>query len=118
MTLAFPKPKDQKRQPVSAVIVYRDRREVCNRDVVSGKAEYERRITLMWERQNHTCCLCLQSMRREAATFEHEAGRGHGGGHRDDRITFWDGTKQRWINGAAHASCNGEKGSKRVSYNP
>lgn len=98
-----------------AVRVYRDGREVCDTRTEAGRAEYRRRITLMWERQKHVCCLCYQPMRLSEAIFEHEAGRGMNGGHRDDRIVLPDGT---WTNGAAHAGCNGEKGSKRGRYNP
>jgi hypothetical protein len=47
------------------------------------------------------------------ATFEHQDGRGMGGGHRDDRIEI-DGKP---YNGAACLSCNGSKGSKRIDYN-
>jgi hypothetical protein len=52
-------------------------------------------------------------LRLEDATFEHEAGRGHGGGHRDDRIIV----NGKNINGAAHRSCNGQKASRRINYN-
>jgi hypothetical protein len=47
-------------------------------------------------------------------TFEHEAGRGMNGGHRDDRIEK-DG---KWYNGAAHLWCNNLKSGKRMNYNP
>lgn len=100
--------------PNSAVQVFRDGREVCDVLTDVGRAEYMRRIALMWERQKHACCLCYQPMRLSEATFEHEAGRGMGGGHRDDRITLPDGT---WTNGAAHAICNSAKGGQRGRYN-
>lgn len=96
-----------------AVKTFLDGREVCQKNE-AGRNEYQRRITLMWERQKKCCCLCWRPLRRNEATFEHEAGRGMGGGHRDDRIVLPDGT---WINGAAHGHCNSEKGSQRGSYN-
>lgn len=110
---ACPKPKETPREQ-PAVIVYRDGREVCNRLTAAGRAEYHRRIALMWERQQRTCCLCYGRLAFAEATFEHELGRGHGGGHRDDRVTLPDGS---WINGAAHGKCNLEKSSRRETYN-
>jgi len=49
-------------------------------------------------------------MRQEEATFEHQDGRGHGGGHRDDRIEI-DGEP---YNSAVHGMCNVKKGSIRL----
>lgn len=106
----FPKPKAR---ATEAVTVFRDGRECCNIETEAGRNEYMRRITLMWERQRHCCCICYQPMRLAECSFEHEAGRGHGGGHRDDRIE----AKGQWINGAAHSGCNYAKGSQRGRYN-
>jgi hypothetical protein len=114
----FLKPKDQK-LTIPTVHVYADGREECNY-LVAGRAEYGRRITLMLDRQNGICCLhghapmCPGQLRRQGATFEHQHGRGHGGGKHDDRTELPDGT---WVNGAAHWECNNWKGSRYIDYN-
>ena len=117
----FPKPKDSGDGKRPAIRVYPDGREVIDTKVPSGKQEYRRRIEEMVPRQNGMCCLFGYSpvchprglLAEYLATFEHENGRGHGGGKRDDRIALPDGT---WINGAAHAGCNSWKGSRRIDY--
>jgi hypothetical protein len=107
------------------VRVFGDGREVCITAMTEpmgrrGREEYRSRTVAMWERQQGICCLhgicpnCPGPMRLEDATFDHEKGRGSGGGKRDDRITLSDG---RWINGAAHWDCNNWKGSRRINYN-
>lgn len=117
--LMFPKPKDIKHAP-EAIRIKNDGREICNMLTKAGRDEYMARIRQMWERQNKRCCLegyipdCPGRLAIKDATFEHEAGRGADGGHRDDRIKLPDGT---WINGAAHWRCNSLKGSKRIGYN-
>ena len=119
MTLAFPKPKDLKILLVY-IRVLRDGREICNRMHPDGRAEYRWRTGLMVDRQGYRCCLeayapmCPGPLSIEEATFDHEFGRGAGGGKRDDRIELPDGT---WINGAAHALCNEWKGSRYIDYN-
>ena len=116
---AFPKPCQKKREPVY-VKVFPDGREVCDTKTTEGAAEYHRRKWLMWERQGRRCCLegfipeCPGLLRSADVTFEHEGGRGSGGGKRDDRTVLPDGT---WINGAAHLLCNGLKGSRYFPYN-
>lgn len=95
-----------------ALKVFPDGREVCT-DTPQGWALYKDRIRQMVEWQNGLCCLCAKPLRVVAATFEHEAGRGFNGAHRDDRILDNEG---RPINGAAHFSCNNSKGSRRVQY--
>ena len=109
----FPKPKDIYHEPVP-VRVYAGGRECCNMLTAAGKREYRRRVGVMLERQEGRCCLCYKPLSLEAATFEHEAGRGMGGGIRDDRTEWPDGT---WINGAACWECNSAKGSKKIRYN-
>ena len=112
MTLpAFPKPGQVKKKPV-AVRVFKGGREVCNLLCKDGREEYMRRKRVMWERQGRTCILCHCVLRWDEATFEHQDGRGHGGGHRDDRIEK-DGKP---YNGVAHGRCNIDKGSKRADY--
>ena len=95
----------------------------------AGRAEYFRRIRVMWERQGGQnaamCCLygkvegCPGRLAWKDATFEHEDGRGHGGGHRDDRIEKPDPKtgEMKPYNGAAHNLCNIRKGSRRINYN-
>jgi hypothetical protein len=119
---AFPKPRDA-RILHRHLIVHRDGREVCitalNHPLgAEGRAEYKRRLEVMWERQKGYCCLhgfiaeCPGKLLLGEATFEHENGRA--GGKRDDRVELPDGT---WINGAAHMLCNGIKGSVKIFYN-
>jgi len=66
----------------------------------------------MRERQSELCAICGLWMKEEETTFDHEDGRGIGGGHRDDRIEV-DGEPQ---NAAVHLHCNVRKGSKRTPY--
>jgi hypothetical protein len=120
MTLTdFPKPKDIYCEP-ETVRVYPSGREICNKLSVEGKREYRRRTLKMLVRQAGRCCLegyapgCPGNLSPREATFEHERGRGLGGGKRDDRTELPDGT---WINGAAHELCNGWKGSRCIDYN-
>lgn len=122
MNLMFLKPKDQKKPPKLAVRVFRDEREVCDLTTKAGRDEYMGRVRQMWERQGKRCCLeglvkdCPGYLRLAEATFDHDEGRGHGGGHRDDRIEIPDGKGgMKEINGAAHAWCNSKKGSCRLS---
>jgi hypothetical protein len=95
-----------------AVWTYPSGREVCPKTIL-GRREYQSRIALMWTRQKGLCCLCQRPVALCQAVFEHQDGRGHGGGNRDDRIER-DGKP---YNGAACFRCNAEKGSKRVDYN-
>jgi hypothetical protein len=95
-----------------AVMVRRDGRECCQNNK-SGRAEYRWRTLEMLERQRGLCCLCGLPLKPADATFDHEHGRGMGGGKRDDRISLPDGTTQ---NGAAHGHCNFRKGSRYVAY--
>ncbi len=116
--LAIPRPGEMKKEQV-AVRVMADGREVCNILCKAGMDEYMRRIRAMWERQNKRCCLeafvssCPGRLALADATYEHQDGRGHGGGHRDDRIEK-DGKP---YNGAAHRLCNSLKASRRIDYN-
>lgn len=102
------------------VRVTRDGREICNRNSGLGRIEYKVRIIAMVRRQKGFCCLdgiapmCPGRLSEAEATFEHEDGRGMGGGKRDDRIVLPNG---QWQNGAAHNACNSWKGSRRIEYN-
>lgn len=90
-----------------AVRKYPDGREVCQ-DSFSGRREYLRRLEIMLQRQNYSCCLCSQRMKGlQDATFEHQRRRGMHAAFRDDRIYNERGEQ---MNGAAHWVCNGEKG--------
>jgi hypothetical protein len=94
------------------VKIMADGREICNQYTSSGRKAYKERTQEMLARQNGLCCLCGRYLRPEEATFEHQDGRGMNGSHRDDRIEK-DGKP---YNGAAHGTCNVEKGSKRIDY--
>lgn len=96
----------------SAVWTYPSGREVCPKTTL-GKREYLSRIATMWTRQRGLCCLCGVPVSLSQCVFEHQDGRGHGGGNRDDRIER-DGKP---YNGAACYGCNSLKGSKRIDYN-
>ena len=117
--LAFPKPGDKPREVGDAFRAYPDGRMVCNNAgkhrTAAGVALYRRLTELMWRRQGGLCCDCREPMRKCDVTFEHEAPRGSGGGSRDDRIYYRDEQgRMRRKNGAAHAWCNGARGSRRT----
>lgn len=92
--------------------IFPDKREICT-DTPQGRALYTSRIEQMVKRQNYRCCIGGEPMTVDKADFEHETGRGMGGGHRDDRIADEDGKP---INGAACRAHNSAKGSKRGGY--
>ena len=98
--------------------VMKDGREVISLLTKAGRDLYMGRVRAMWLRQGKRCCLegrvtgCPGALRLADAVFEHQDGRGMGGGHRDDRIVK-DGKP---YNGAAHAWCNSKKGSVRMDY--
>lgn len=94
-----------------AVTVFPDGRERCNTNA-AGKREYLARTVEMWERQHGNCAICGNSLELRFAQFDHQAGRGHGGGHRDDR-TVVDG---QWNNAAVHGLCNIRKASTRYTW--
>lgn len=104
----------RRREPIT---VYPDGREVCNLNTREDEREYRRRIGLMYERQQERCCIgldgCVRNFSLFMATFDHEDGRGMGGGKRDDRIEK-DGHP---YNGAACIRCNSAKGSRFFDYN-
>lgn len=110
------KPKDQKHRGSlkfeiidHAYRVYPDGRQVCT-DSERGRQEYRDRKHHMWMRQHGICTKCKLWIREGTETFDHDAGRGLGGAHRDDRIVLPDG---EMINSAMHWGCNVQKGSKR-----
>jgi len=95
-----------------AVFVFPDGREVCNTKTTVGKLEYKSRTYQMLERQGMRCAICYSSLGYIWSQFDHQAGRGSGGGHRDDRIVV-DG---QWHNAALCHSCNTQKGSRRYEW--
>ena len=101
-----------KLKPHNGVKTYPDGREICCTANPKGAKEYRHRVGLMLKRQKGYCCICHLPLRLSEATFEHQDGRGMNGSHRDDRVEK-DGKP---YNGAAHAHCNVEKGSRRINY--
>lgn len=94
--------------------MYRDGREKCQNNAAGDKL-YKERTLQMAQRQENICCICKDPsdpMTAENVTFEHEDGRGAGGGRRNDAIVDKSG---KWINGAAHFWCNVKKGSRRIA---
>lgn len=96
---------------VLGVVVHKDGREVCQKNM-EGLREYKTRTVDMVRRQDYRCAIGNEYIENWTATFDHQAGRGMGGGHRDDRIEI-DG---EWNNAALCAHCNGLKGSRRYSW--
>lgn len=102
------------------VFRFPDGREVCDLKSKKGRDEYIRRIRSMLVRQKKICGLQISDQCKarhgrlsiDEAQFDHEVGRGLGGGHRDDRIEI-DGKPQ---NAAVCAWCNILKGSRRIPY--
>lgn len=94
-----------------SVQTFPDGREVCASNM-AGNAEYLRRTEEMWERQHGCCAICITWIPLERATFEHQAGRGMGGAHRDDRSEI----KGQWFNAVLCAPCNSQKGSWRYQW--
>lgn len=93
--------------------MFPDGREVCDLNLKGGKGIYTLRIGRMASRQRYICPLCGTSLSPfEAPEFDHEAGRGSGGSHRDDRIEVGG----KWQNAAVHYYCNMKKGSVRYHW--
>lgn len=122
MHLMWPKPKDMPKKKPEAVRKFAGDREVCNLLTKAGRDIYMDRIRQMWERQGRRCYLeslvaeCPGRLSIREATFDHDEGRGMGGGCQDDRIEVPDGRGGMVpVNGAAHALCNSLKGSVRLS---
>ncbi len=102
----FSKPAKRKPEPVDSTTV------VCP-PTPTGRREYLRRIIEMVDRQQNVCAICELPLIYLEATFDHEAGRGMGGGHRNDLIEHEDGS---WMNAALHARCNALKSSVRYKW--
>ena len=95
-----------------ALKIYRDGREECL-NTAAGKREYKSRLEQMVIRQHYRDPITNEYIETFTAQFDHQAGRGHGGGHRDYRIVLPDGT---WQNAALSAKSNSLKGSKRYHW--
>ena len=91
--------------------IYADGREKLL-DNAAGKRVYRARTLEMWERQKGLCAICANSIDETQATYDHERGRGLGGGNRDDRI-IRDG---EWMNAMLCMACQGVKGSRRYEW--
>lgn len=94
-----------------AIKTFRDGREVCQANA-AGRREYRERKRIMVLRQNFRCGACSIDIETFTAQFDHQDGRGSGGGHRDDRIEI-DG---KWHNAALCSDCNTRKGSVRYHW--
>lgn len=95
-----------------AFVTFPDGREVCTKTRL-GKLEYDARRVAMWIRQGGKDAITGEWVDVNVAQFDHEAGRGHGGGHRDDRILNEDGS---WKNAVLSPANNTLKGSKRYHW--
>lgn len=84
-------------------------REVCS-PTAAGRKEYKRRTEDLERRQKHRCAICLLVFMR--MQLDHQDGRGHGGGHRDDRIVI----NGEWHNAALCDFCNKNKASRRYRW--
>lgn len=103
----------KKRRPKAPAISYpegKGKREVCS-PTAAGKREYDMRRGRLMERQNFLCAICRRLFL--CMEFDHEAGRGEGGKHRDDRLLHEDGT---WRNAALCTTCNTWKASRRFRW--
>lgn len=87
-------------------------REVCTK-TAAGKREYDARRVEMWIRQDGRDPITGEWVDVNVAQFDHEAGRGSNGGHRDDRILD---EKGNWMNAALSPASNSLKGSKRYHW--
>lgn len=94
---------------VAGVMTCPDGRERCLVQTAAGNREYKARTDAMQKRQSGHCALCPWYL---GVQFDHQDGRGSGGGHRDDRIEI-DG---EWYNAALCLGCNTEKGSRRYHW--
>jgi hypothetical protein len=91
--------------------IYRTKRLKRPNPNIASKAEYDSRRDVMIERQLGRCGICLKV--KTPLQFDHALGRGHGGGHRDDRIWEMNGSPK---NAALCVECNSFKGSKRYAW--
>lgn len=100
----------EKRKKLPPIEIFPDGREICRRETKEGARIYRERTDEMARRQGLKCAICHLW---KDLWFDHEAGRGSGGGHRTDAILD---RKGEWINAALCYECNSEKGSKRFKW--
>jgi hypothetical protein len=118
--MMFPKPKDAKKHPKSAVRIMKDGREICDHLTKAGRDEYKRRVRVMWERQGRKCGLQISPQCKarsgrlliDEAQFDHEICRGMGGAKRTDAIVDKDG---RPVSRAVCCWCNCLRGSRPIT---
>lgn len=103
---AFPKPKDQKHEPVHTR-TYDDGRIVHNLLTAEGRRRYYATLEDAYQKQKHLCPICHRFIAREDLSPDHYKPRGMGGATRDDR-------PENIV--AVHAWCNSKKGSQRDYY--
>lgn len=101
----------QKKLPRKGAVKVIDGREICNTETSEGRRIYGQRCEDMCLRQGMACAICRKWSK--VLYFDHEAGRGSGGGHRTDAILDAEG---HWINAALCYDCNSIKGSKRYKW--
>jgi hypothetical protein len=97
--------------PVIDGVEYREGREICQQGTAAGDRAYKYRLSVMCDRQYGLCAICGLWM--SDPTFDHESGRGHGGGMRNDAIVDAEGN---WVNAAVDLRCNVQKSSKRYHW--
>lgn len=97
---------------LNGVMTYPDGREVCNQKAKAGRQEYYTRTLQMLNRQAGRCAICHNPLIFLWVQFDHQEGRGSGGGHRDDRIEIHG----QWHNAALCSDCNTRKGSVRYYW--
>jgi hypothetical protein len=95
-----------------AVKTYPDGREVCQGNA-AGKREYDARRVELWMRQDGLDAITGEWVDVNVAEFDHQAGRGSNGGHRDDRIVDENGN---WMNAMLSHKSNSLKGSTRYHW--
>ena len=108
---AKPRRKSKPAPVKVAVVRFDDGREICQQNA-AGRHEYYSRIAEMMLRQGMVCPLCEDWLSSEDVQFEHQAGRGFSGAHRDDRIVV----NGHWQNAAVCGKCNTAKGSRRYEW--
>ena len=111
VSMIHPYPKPRRSRERYAYRTMPDGREICNKTAL-GRAEYRKRTLAMAERQGWRCELCGLAMTPDTVTFDHQQGRGMGGGKRDDRMEL-NGLR---FNAAVHGICNADKASRIVPY--
>jgi hypothetical protein len=106
--LACQMPPKRRQPPVNKI----GKREVFNMKTKEGRRMYKDLLYEMEVRQNFKCAICERTA-GSRMEFDHQDGRGSGGGNRTDAIID---EKGGWINAALCSNCNTLKGSKRYKW--